>query len=423
MGPKPTYPHEYRLAVTQEAVRSVKSPHSDIEHLTIIHALVKVCDFPNGNIPDKVNPRCHEKIKMTSRVPQAIEDTLRNDPELFHLLNRGCLILAKKAWYDNQTKTLHFIIDSEDEHGMVDGATTDRVLGLLKKQVSNADFSTLKDSEIPDCYKEAYLHVEIIAGDIGADLRIKLADARNTSEQVKEFSLLDLGHEFDWLKDILEKSELRGRVRYRENDQQPVDVRTVLALLTLFHPTWLKDGEKEPIVAYTGKGAVLDNYNKPDWIEGYKKLEPVVVDILKLYDYIHAKFQEQYMKSSGSHSKLGRRTEVRYISDAKKAKELPITRMTTQYVLPDGWLYPLLASLRVLLDWPKSGRGQVKWTTDPFRYFDTHGWELVADLIDQSEELAHNPNAAGKSKRLWRGLRMSIENRMLKSGQSQSVIA
>ena len=421
MGIRPTFPHEYRLPVTQDLVRSVKSPHSNLEHLTIMHAMVKVSDFPNGEIPDKVNPRCHEKIKMTSRVPEAIEDTLQNDPEFFHLLNRGCLIICKKAWYDNQTKTLHFLIENEDEHGMVDGATTDRVLARLKQQVSKADFSTLKDSEIPDCYKEAYLHVEIIAGDIDAALRVSLADARNTSEQVKEFSLLDLDNKFDWLKDILESSELRGRIRYRENDTQPVDVRTVLALLTLFHPMWSKDGEKDPIVAYTGKGAILDNYKKPEWIEGYKKLTPVVVDILKLYDYIHVKFQEQYMKCSGSHSKLGRRREVRYITDAKKAKELPITRTKTQYVLPDGWLYPLLAAFRVLLDWPTSGRAQVKWIQDPFKYFDANGAELVSDIIDQSEELAHNPNAAGKSQRLWRGLRLIVDNKLLRTTQNQTV--
>lgn len=423
MGTPSTYPHEYRIPVTQEFVRSVKSPHSHLEHLSIIHALIQVRDFPNANIPDKVNPRCHEKIKMASRVPEAIEDTMRDDPELFHLLNRGCLILAKKAWYDNQTRTLHFIIESEDEHGMVDGATTDRVLARLKQQVSNADFSKLNDEEIPESFKEAYIHVEIIAGDIDADLRLKLADARNTSEQVKEFSLLDLGDKFNWLKDVLENSELKGRIRYRENEQKPVDVRTVLALLTLFHPAWLKDSDKEPIVAYTGKGAVLDLYEKQDWAVGYEKLAPVVVDILKLYDHVHIKFQERYMAYVGTHAKLGRRREVRYIEDPKKAKELPITRWKTQYVLPDGWLYPLLAAFRVLLDWPKAGRGEVKWITDPFRYFDKYGAELVADVIDQSEELAHNPNAAGKSRRLWRGLRMSIENKLLKSAQGQLISA
>ncbi|MFQ5736940.1 MAG: AIPR family protein, partial [Thermodesulfobacteriota bacterium] len=195
------FPHEYRIPVSQEHIRSIKDPQRS--ELTTLHALVKVRELPNGKIPDKINPRSHEDIKMNRRVPQAIADSLKDFPELFHLLNRGCLILAKKAWYDNQSKLLHFIVESEDEHGMVDGATTDRVLAALKKEVSNADFASLKEDEIPPHFKDAYIHLEVVAGEIGEDLRIKLAGARNTSDQVKEFSLEDLKGHFDWLKEIL----------------------------------------------------------------------------------------------------------------------------------------------------------------------------------------------------------------------------
>ena len=271
------FPHEYRIPVSQEHIRSIKDPHS--KKISIIHALIKVRDIPSGDIPDKINPRSHVELKMKSRIPEAIEDSITDAPELFHLLNRGCLILAKKAWYDNQKNILHFVIESEDENGMVDGATTDRVLAQLKRQASNADFASLKENEVPAHFKDAYIHVEIIAGDIEPDLRLKLADARNTSEQVKEFSLLDLGGRFDWLKEELEKSEFRGKIRYRENELNPVDIRTILALLTLFHPKWL-ELDRDPIVAYTGKGAVLEYYKSSEWIDGYKKLKPILVDIL-----------------------------------------------------------------------------------------------------------------------------------------------
>ncbi len=408
-------PREYRIQVSQDYVRSIKPPHC--EDLTTIHAFVRIRDLANGAIPDKINPRSHEVIKMNTRVPKAIKESLEDDPTIFHLLNRGCLILAKRAWYNNQSKTLHFIVESEDEHGMVDGATTDRVLALMKKETSMADFSTLKEEEIPDFFQDSYIYLEIIAGDIENGLRLKLAEARNTSMQVKEFSLEDLGHGFDWLKKVLERSELMGRVRYRENEPNQGDVRTVLALLTLFHPQWEID-DKDPMVAYTGKGRVIDLYRKDDWRESYKKLAPVTVDILKLYDYLHVNFQRQYMKAYGRGSKLGRRKEVRYI-DPKRAKMLPLTRQTTQYVLPDGWLYPLLASFRILLDWPKSTRNKVKWEINPFKFFDKHGPELVMDIVEQSQELGNNPNAAGKSRMLWSGLKTKVENHILKARQAK----
>ena len=148
--------------------------------------------------------------------------------------------------------------------------------------------------------------------------------------------------------------------------------------------------------------------------ESYVKLAPVTVDILKLYDYLHINFQRQYMKEYGRGSKLGRRKEVRYI-DPKRAKILPLTRQSTQYILPDGWLYPLLASFRILLDWPKSPKKKVKWEIDPFKFFDKHGSELVMDIVEQSQELGNNPNAAGKSRMLWSGLKTKVENRLLKS--------
>lgn len=83
-------------------------------------------------------------------------------------------------------------------------------------------------------------------------------------------------------------------------------------------------------------------------------------------------------------------------------------------MIPDGWMYPLLAAFRALLRWRDGKNRQVYWKTDPFKYFDTHGPELVADVVSQSEQLGNNPNATGKSRVLWSSLRIKVENRMLR---------
>ena len=412
-------PHEYRIPVQQDHIRNIKDPY--FEGISIIHAFVKVRDFPNGHIPDKINPRSHEKLRMRTRIPQDITESIKESPDTFHLLNRGCLIIAKKAWYDNQSRVLHFLIESDNEHGMVDGATTDRVLEQLKREVSKADFYTLKEDEIPDNFKQAYVHIEIVAGEVEQDLRLNLAKARNTSEQVREFSLQDLGGEYEWLKEILENSQFKGKIRYRENEPKPVDIRLVLGLLTLFHPHW-DQKDSDPIIAYSAKGTVIDNYKDEEWKKGYRKLSPIVLDILKLYDFVHVNFNDFGYKaaysSEGKGAALGRRKEVRYIDTSKRreAKELPLTGQKTQYVLPDGWLYPLLGSFRALVDFPKSGRGDVKWITDPFKFFGNEGKGLVRDLVDASEDLGRNANATGKSRRVWSGLRMRVRNYLLESG-------
>ena len=415
-----SFPHEFRIPASQEYTRNIKDPNQikglESEGISTIHSLVKIRDFPSGLIPDKINPRSHEDIKMATKVPQAISETLTSDPDHFHLLNRGCLIVAKDAWYDNQTRMLHFVIESEDDHGMVDGATTDRVISTLKRQVSKADFQTLRDDEVPEHFRRAFLHLEIISGPIDQDLRIMLADARNTSLQVKEFSLADLGGGFDWLKEIIEKSEFHGKIRFRENEPKPVDIRTILALLTLFHPRWL-ELDRDPIVAYTGKGAVLDIYQDNTTNEGYRKLAPVVIDILKLYEDIQIKFQKAYnvaYGANGAKAKMGKRTEVRHIDNLARAKVLPLTGQKTQNVLADGWIYPVLGSLRMLLEWPKNERTPVRWITDPFKFFDNNGHVLIYSLVERSAELGRNPNATGKSKGVWIELRGIVENKVLK---------
>ncbi len=400
---------EYRFKVAPEYLRSLKDPHHPDLH--IHHAYVPVRFFAHGKLPDGVNPRSHEKL--SGRVPKAIEESLKEHSRWFHLLNRGLLVVAQKAWYDNRSKTLHIVIDSESEGGLADGATTDRILAGAKNAVSRVEFDKLTEEEIPSFLKDAYVHVEVISGDIG-EMLVPLTGARNTSNQVKEFSLENLGGGFNWLKEIIEDSEFRGRIRFKENDPQPVDVRTVLGLLTLFHPKWNQLG-KEPVIAYTGKGTVLDYYRHDDWKPGYKLLRPRVVDILRLFDYIHVKFPEQYKKfnaNSGVGSKLGKRTEVSY-KEGKRFK-LPLTGRDTKYHVPDGWLYPLFSAFRMLLDFPKNSRGEVKWLTDPQDFFDNKGYEFVGDVVEQSESLGRNPQSTGKSRPLWNNLRTKMELHRIK---------
>src|SRR5215469_16886562 len=153
-------PKEYRFPLSAELIRSFTDPHNDA--LTIHHAYIPVRSFAHGRIPDKVNPRSHERL--AGRVPESIEESVKKSPQWFHILNRGLLVLAEKAWYDNRTKTFHVLIGTEDENGLADGATTDRTLEKVKASTSPADFDSLSDQEIPEYLKEAHVHVEVISG-------------------------------------------------------------------------------------------------------------------------------------------------------------------------------------------------------------------------------------------------------------------
>ena len=245
-----SFPHTYRFRVTPDLVRKFTIPKDG--NVTIHHVYLPILEYKREFFPDKVNPRSHEE--PSGRVPRLIAESLATHPEEFHLLNRGILVLADSCSYDNQSQFLEITISSDETGGLADGATTDRVLsGML-------DPSTLKqlnmgDQEVLAALTSGFVHIEVVSGDYESR-RVRLAGARNTSVQVKEFALENLDHKFDWLKDALDGSQFKDRIRYRENDPQPVDVRTVLALMTLFHPKWTEEG-REPVTAYTSKGGIL----------------------------------------------------------------------------------------------------------------------------------------------------------------------
>lgn len=405
-----SFPHTYRFHVAQDLVRSITDPHDS--SITIHHVWIPVAEFKREMLPDDINPRAHEE--MTGRIPQVIEKSLIENPTEFHLLNRGELILAESCRYDNHNKVLEIIVASKEDGGLADGGTTDRVLARAI-DAAGRKHSEYTEEQVKDSLNAAYVHIEVISGNV-RDKLVRLAGARNTSNQVKEFALENLGGGFDWLKKVIEHSSLAGRIRYRDNDPEDVDVRTVLALLTMFHHKWTEDG-KDPLVSYTSKGGILKYYRDKEWLPGYQALSPVVVDILKLYDYIHEEFATQYQKynlaANDSGSKFGKRREVVYKGGA--TFKLPLTGGQTKYMVPDGWLYPVLASLRMLLE--VTSTKPIKWATDPFIYFDEHGSELVGIVVEQSQALGYNPQAVGKSRPLWSNLRKTVELERMKLDQ------
>jgi hypothetical protein len=147
-------------------------------------------------LPDDINPRSHEDV--SGRIPQAIERSLLENPTDFHLLNRGELILAQTCRYDNHNKTLEITIESREDRGLADGATTDRVIAQAEDEASRRN-SPYSPEQVADSLGKAFVHIEVIAGNVREKL-VRLAGARNASNQVKEFALENLGGGFDWLE-------------------------------------------------------------------------------------------------------------------------------------------------------------------------------------------------------------------------------
>ncbi len=368
-------------------------------------------------LPDGVNPRTHTAECLKSPVSKKIEQTLKDNPEDFFLANRGSTILVDSLEYDPKTGRCVMTITDTDNHGLADGATTDAVLAKVQTQFArellektDATWRDVLDGvtngkgtvEMPEALLSGRIHLEVIVNLTDRTRLANLVEGRNTSRQVKGWSMADFKGEFDWLKAIIDatNSPFMGKVGYEENSSQDLNILDILSVLTLFHPEFDEEDEmgqeKAPVMAYANKGRMDARLADNKLREGYKKLTPIVGDILKLWEYTYANFEAAYDAAFGVKSRLGRREGVIPVHD--NPIELPLTGLKSNYKLPAGYVFPLLAGFRALV---KYNGSKVGWAVDPFAFFDKYGKRLVSELMSQVEGQGGNPNVAGKRKLVY----------------------
>lgn len=372
--------------------------------IVIYHLYPLLSDWQGKSLPDEVNPRSHDEQALKSGVARRIETTLIESPEDFYLANRGATILAQDLKFtppknDHDKGFVELFVTDESLHGIADGATTDAVLGKVQRDIqTGAAQRESGDSVAADSLNRGRIHLEIILGLVSQERINAMVEGRNTSRQVTPWSMSDFKGAFDWISDILEvpSSPFRGKVGYEENAGKQITVLDILSLLTLFHPAY-DEKRKAPTVAYSSKGRMDARLNDPKLLPGYKALAPLMQDILNLHDTIYAGFENAYKEARDGKAKLGKRQGIE-----QKLHNLPLTGIEVNYVIPSGLIFPLLASLRGLIGYDKTGNAY--WKSDAVRFFEKYGGELVATLIEQLEMLGGNPQTAGKKKPVYTAL-------------------
>jgi AIPR protein len=383
----------------------------------VYHAFVQIRHLPS-DISMKPNPRAHEVDNSITRV---IYDSLTENTTLFHLLNRGITLSASGVEYDNKRELLRIKMLDDVVHGDLDGGNTYKAIERAKKERGH--------ESPPPPFMDAYVKLEILTG-VEDDI-VELAEARNTSAQVKTFSLANLAGKFEWIKEAMKDEPFASNVAYREGEDKDVNVVDIICLMTLFHPKY--GTALHPIRAYTSKKSCLDDFQQ-EFSEsgtpnpaGYLKLRPVLVQILKLYDHVHAGCREHYKalggitrirkEEPGNDKKGAREGRLRELGGSK---ELHFLGGKVPYSWPTGYLYPMLGALRSLLD--TSGKRAQWLVDDPFEFFDRHGRMLVEATLERSAELGRNPNAVGKSKGHWQQLYGIVKLRMLEEKISTKAV-
>lgn len=385
------------ITLDPQYCRTLPDPMRRGHDVTIAFARVGDLIATAADIPKEVNPRAQN---TKSRVSKQIRDGFENDSDVFHILNRGLTITALDTRMDTKTRQLHLTM-AGNNYGLIDGGHTFEVIREMIQPILAGTDEAKKNALLDN-----YVKIEIING-VKGNLIPDLARARNTSAQVHDESLANLEGSFEWLKEMFKSVPFGGRIAYRENEDdvtKPVDVREVIALLTLFHPDF-QDSENPPIMGYASKGRCLEMFR--DSQDRYKQLGNIATEILRLYDYIHLKFPEFYESVGGFSAlneevaKKGKSVKLAKVGEVRHYEEgfdLEYLGKMAYYRFPDGWLYPVVASMRGLV---KYGRTTASWITGPAEFFDRYGKSMVKLTLEAARQSGRSPNAVGKNRNHW----------------------
>src|SRR6266404_765881 len=359
----------FKFPVSPDHIRTFKDPTQ--KKIRIVHALVGVHELP-VSIPLEPDPRVP---KIKGPVTKRITNSLNTNDGRFHLLNRGITISAKEVEFDSRHGMLTMSIPEGDAYGIIDGGHTYKAITSSvesKNAISNGDGE--------DALPQQYVHLEILQGIEGhlADI----AEARNFSIQLKAWSLANYKHEFEWFLDALGE-DYRRYIKVSENDEEPVGVLDLIQVMCAMNPI-LFPQSSPPLEAYKNAGKCLEYFTDKDEKgkvrdkHQFRKMASVARDIVRLHDFVRFNWKKAYNAGdeSGRKGRLGKRTETQirkrnrkalatyYFLDAKKGPmegDIPIEK---------GLSIPLISSFRALLE---ERSGKLRWSTDPFKFFDRHG--------------------------------------------------
>lgn len=409
--------HVPRNKISKIEIEQLDARKKPIE---VYHLYPLLSEWAGRIIPDDVNPRSHDPECLKSPVAKKIENTIFEKPENFFLANRGSTLIVESLNYDTRTGMVELTIIDPENQGLADGATTDAVISKVQTALTreilenkNAEYrelleevrKTKDESRIPEILRNGRVHLEVYVGLTDRMQMADLVEGRNTSRQVKGWSMANFKGQFDEIISVIESanSPFKGKIGYEENSSQEVNILDVLSTLTVFHRQF--DGKDEngqemaPVVAYANKGRMDARLNDTELRKGYLALTPIILDALKMKEYIKANMENAYLKAFGVNARFGSRDGISPRHDNPVV--LPLTGLQVNYVIPDAYIFPLLAAHRALVVYKGE---KAFWRIDPFVFFDKYGPELVSELMAHVKDSGNSANAAGKRKLVYTAL-------------------
>ena len=350
---------------------------------------VRACDVPRG-MPTDPNAR---ETNIRKQVYRTVEASLLNEegePGTFHLKHKGITVVADRV---EKLGDEEFRVVMNDGQGILDGGHS---YELLTKE---------RDVELPD---NQYVKFEILTG-VDPELIPELSMGLNTSVQVQPMSIDNLEGLFDWVKDELRGRPYFGELAWKENEGGSFDARDLVGIMTLFNIHHFPNtSDNHPIEGYKFKAAALKRFERDEKGDerSYRRLRPILHDILVLHDMIRAEARRLYNEAT-----TGKGGALAFVEHRQRGEyTFPFSGGTDEFRLMNGALYPMMAAFRWMVEEDEASVNY-RWRggfDSVARLFRATAPELMKMTRQTCVELGYNVNAVGKSKSHWAGLHSRV---------------
>jgi len=389
--------------------RSLGDPSGRLERNEL---LVPLSSYP-GDFGLGPNPR---EPKMNSRVSKRIGETLENNPETFHLLNRGITVVAKDIQFDNKSKrvrlTLHEDDEEEENFGILDGGNTNARIKNWRESLDDS-------SELENTFVNMQVLIPQQNGDDSPgktvlDLLNDVKEARNTSVQVTEKSLADARKHFELLKDAVSQTPYADRVIWHEGQKGTIDALDLVGLLMIVYPRYTEDsGGDEPHLIYGHKAKSLDaflryHHEHPAELEAWIKCLPSLVT---LFDKIQVELPTSYEGKFGRINAVKIYDESKYEPGNKRYSKTPFKskflESKMKYKYPVGYVYPVFAGFRVLMKVDEDA-GDVVWKKNPAVFWKNNGNSILQQFKPHMENAQFDSKKIAQSPTCYQAVRHAV---------------
>ncbi|MFC2085774.1 AIPR family protein [Bacteroidota bacterium] len=350
---------------------------------------VRITDVPVG-IPLDPNARVPN---INRRVYRDVRKSLLNEesvPGTFHLKHKGITLIASRVEHKGKDQ---YVLHLEKGHGILDGGHSYEII------------TSTSDEDVPE---HQFVKLEVLTG-IPDEWIVDIAGGLNTSVQVQSMSLDNLSGLFEWIKEEVADQPYSDVIAWRENEAGDFDARDIVALMTCFNiEAFPNESDRQPVAAYERKATALKLFEENP--EAYKKLRPILKEILILHDTIRYESREYWNEQGGSFGNFA------FVESRRKGEfYFPFIGKKLKSRLMNGALYPMLASFRWMVE-TNMKTGDLQWRGDfsnVLSRWDLSAPELLRMTAQANNELGRNPNAIGKSRNHWANLHARVAMRDL----------